>query len=237
MSKCTTQIRSVLQGYDPQNNVIYLYQPRCKMWSCPACAVTNKLLWQAKIGYGYEWYSMREIQDWRFVTITAHRKNKTAAQCLYVFPKAWAKLSARMRRKFAGMKYVILPEHHEDGRVHWHMICSGGMSTRWLKDNCAYTGLGYMGKSEPVNDSLRAIMYVSKYIGKSMIDQKWPENLRRIRTNQKWPELPASDEFDPLEVDWTYMHQYPAEGLVYIAHELELSTGIKVKVLSPSSPP
>ena len=232
MSKCQTETRSVLKGIDHETGTIYLYQPRCKMWSCPSCAGINKLLWQAKIGSGYDYYSGQGITDWRFITITAHAKNKTAQQCLYVFPKAWAKLSARMRRKYKGMKYVILPEHHKNGRVHWHMIASHGIEHRWLKDNAANCGLGFMSESKEVEDNIRAIMYVSKYIGKSLIDQEWPENLRRIRTSQKWPELLPDENYEPLELDWSYLHQYPEEGLPYLAYEIEQGTGQKVKIIS-----
>ena len=231
MTECETVNRPVLKGIHEDGKTVYLYQPRCKQWSCEPCARTNRLLWQAKIGYGYEFYTALGKKDWSFVTITAHKKCETAEQCLYVFPKAWAKLSTRMRRQYKGIRYVILPEHHANGRVHWHMIASSGIKERWVKDNCAATGLGYMGTSAIVEDSIRAIMYVSKYIGKSLDDQEWPENLRRIRTSQKWPTLPHNDGYEELPVTWMYMHTYPNEGLPYLAYELELSTGKNVIVM------
>lgn len=248
--ECQTENRPVLKGEHQETGKLYLYQPGCKMWKCAGCAGTMKLLWQARIGHGYEVYSGAGFEEWAFVTITAHKKNVTAEQCLYVFPKAWAKLSARMRRKFRGIRYVILPEHHKDGRVHWHMIASSGqdwetpggktrkgslITKRWLKDNCAYTGLGYMGDAAEVEDSLRAIMYVSKYIGKSLIDTDWPENLRRIRTSQGWPELPHEESFHDLDVEWEYMKIHSSEGLEQLAYKLELLTGKAVTVLKSKS--
>ncbi len=235
MARCDTLYRSVIKGFDPLNKQIYLYQPRCKMWSCLPCANTNRLLWQAKISNGYQVYMSTGIQEWRFVTLTSHPKLKTAEQCQYVFKSAWSKLSARMRRKYKGVRYVLLPEHNKDNRVHWHMICSHGMERRWLKDSSAKCGLGYIADCDEINDHYSAIFYVAKYLGKGIGNETWPANLRRIRTSQKWPVLPPEDEsYETIDVDWHYWLKYPTEGIDYLAYELERETGYQVNVISKS---
>lgn len=229
---CQTLKRPVLKAYDDAQKRFVLYQPRCKMWKCAPCAHVNKRLWQAKIGYGYEVYSAQGIDDWRFVTITARGYHKTCEECLLAWKQSWPKLSSRMRRAFKHMKYVLLPEHHKDGRVHWHMIASGGMTTRWIKNNAYTTGLGYIGEAKPVRDSWQAIHYVSKYITKTIGSEQWPHNLRRIRTSQNWPVLPPANEMpNHDELNWEYWLSYSSDGLGYLAYELEKTTGIRCDIL------
>lgn len=228
---CEAYERPVLKGYDRVNGICYLYQVRCKQWSCPDCARANKVAWQAKIGYGYDWYVQNNITDWMFVTLTSHPKLTTSEQCLYVWKRAWPKLSARMRRAFPGIKYVLLPEYHKDGRVHWHSIMSHGITKRWLKDNSAACGLGHIADSDSVNDSWKAIYYVSKYIGKSLGVFEWPSGLRRIRTSQKWPKQPPSEWDGKIDVQWKYLSTYPSDGLDYLASGIEEKEDIKVKIL------
>lgn len=233
MTKCQTYSRPVLKATHPETHEIYLFQPRCKMWKCVPCAYTNKLLWQAKIAHGYERYALIGVTNWMFITLTSHRRLKSTKQCLHVWKSAWAKLSARMRRKYPGFRYVLLPEHHKDGRVHWHMIASHGINARWLKDTAPKCGLGYMTDCQPIDDSIAAVMYVSKYVGKTIGAVEWPENLKRIRTSQHWPELPPDESsVAEIDMDWLYWLKYPAEGMGYLAYELERQTGVHVHVIS-----
>lgn len=231
-TECSTPKRPVLIGKKENSEIVYMFQPRCKMWKCPSCATINRLLWQAKIGHGFEWYSQRWVKDWRFITITAREYDDTEEKCLAAWRKGWGKLSTRMRREYPGIRYVLLPEHHEDGRIHWHMIASGGVTERWLKDNAPSCRLGYMNDSEPVYNQFGAIMYVSKYVSKSCGIDTFPRGLRRVRTSQKWPELPpGEDQWNTDEIEWSYLHSYYADGLTYLAHEYEAVHNVTVEVL------
>jgi hypothetical protein len=228
---CEAEKRPVLKAFDVEKNEYILYQPRCKRWSCKPCANINRLLWMAKIGYGYEHYCEVGVFGWRMLTITAHENCTNFAQCLYPFKHQWSLLSSRMRRKHPKFKYAILPECHEDGRVHWHMISSGNIKPRWLKDNARECGLGYETDSKQIRKASSAIGYVTKYISKAIYEVKWPDKLKRIRTSQKWPELPPENEEFVMDVDWYYYLSYPAEGMSFLAHELERDTGIRTRVL------
>ncbi|GAI25146.1 unnamed protein product, partial [marine sediment metagenome] len=85
---------------------------------------------------------------------------------------------------------MLISEYHKDGRVHWHMLIDAPVGRRWLKDSAAACGLGWITDCQPVHDSYRTIMYVAKYLGKTIDNVQWPRNLRRIGTSQKWPVLP-----------------------------------------------
>jgi len=229
--KCERYERAVLKAHDPERKEILLYQPRCKQWDCLPCANINKLLWQAKIGHGVEWYIDNGIEGWSMLTITAHEKCKTFIQCLYPWAKQWAKLSSRLRRENKGFRYVILPELHRDNRIHWHLIASHDVKKRWLKDNARACGLGYMADVSPLEDPALAIWYVSKYISKSLYGGNWVSNLKRIRTSQKWPVLPPNADFVQLELAWHYLSTYPVDGMDYLRAGIEESTGIKTRIV------
>ena len=230
-SICETHERPVLKAHDTQKNEILIYQPRCKMWACLPCANIQKLLWQAKVGHGVEWYKDNGIDGWSMLTVTAHERCKNFAQCLKPWTHQWSLLSARMRRKYKGFRYVMLPELHIDKRIHWHIIASHNIAERWLKDNARNCGLGYMAEAKPIVDNMQAVYYVSKYISKSLYGETWLDNLRRIRTSQKWPLLPPGDDFVKLELDWTYISKYPSDGLEYLREGIEANTGIKTRIV------
>lgn len=233
-TECQTYFRPVLEAYSGVERVVYLYQPRCKLWRCPYCATLNKQQWCVRIADGIRIYQEEGISQWNFVTITSSPKLKTLAQTMYVWPQAWAKLSRRMRYHFPGIRYVLLPEQHKDGRLHIHAIASGGLDTKWLKRNCPTCGLGYMAESDIIAEAWQSIQYVTKYLTKSSEDGKWPARFRRIRTSQGWPELQTEESWPGHELDWVYLTSYPSEGLDYLAEGLAEKKGVPVRVLRES---
>jgi len=234
MVNCTADKLPVLVAYFADKKEYLMYQPRCKLWSCEPCANINRLLWQARIGYGYEYYNLIGIDGWRMLTITSHPRARTFEQCLHIWKNAWTRLSSRMRNQCPKFRYVLLPELHKDDRLHWHMVASGDITQRWLKDNSAACGLGYMAESTKIRETMEAIGYVSKYVSKSIYQTKWPSNMRRISTSQKWPGLPTDENFKEYDVDWEYLHSYPPEGLGYLAVEWERKTKVPTRVLGSS---
>ena len=230
-TECTTYYRPVLKAYNETENLIYLYQPRCKMWACPYCAAINRSYWCKRAVAGIEHYRQQGVDGWTFVTITSHEKNKTLGKCLFVWPKGWAKLSSRIRYHHKGIKYLLIPEQHQDGRLHIHALASHGITTRFLKDNARACGLGYMGESEALGDARYAGYYCAKYLGKQTEIADWPGNFRRIRSSQKWPHPPDNDTWDGLEVDWNYLSTYPSDGLDYLAAGIKERQGIAVKII------
>lgn len=172
------------------------------MWSCKDCAEINKRRWTAIVAHGIQEYQQNGINDWRFVTITSHEKLKTFNQTLYVWREAWPTLYARMKRKFPHLKYVYLPERHKDGRLHMHGLISGGITTRWLKDNARQCGFGYKAEAEEPLSVQLACFYCLKYITKTLqFGEQWPKTLHRVRTSHKWPKSPNAPEFEQIQGD------------------------------------
>lgn len=195
-TKCASKTRPIIVGENRLESKAIIYVPRCKMWSCPSCADLNKSFWAIKIYLGIDDYKARGLVDWSFLTITMRGYHDNFEKCVAAWPKIWSRLSSRIRYHHKGVRYVLLPEQHEDGRLHVHMIASATIKKRWIKDSAFGSGGGFMGDSKPLKSSKKAAWYVSKYVGKSLGVIAWPPKFRRIRTSQKWPlvELGAGEE-------------------------------------------
>jgi len=136
-----------------------------------------------------------------------------------------------MRYKYKGIRYVLLPEQHLDGRLHIHALASNGVENRWLKNNARACGLGFMNESDLIENHKDAIPYMVKYLDKAIADENWPNRFRRVRTSQKWPKLEDQEAFDREDIGWHYLSTYPADGLEYLALGIAEKTGFDTKVL------
>jgi hypothetical protein len=112
------------------------------MWNCPVCGERLRKLWTAKIYHGVKFYSEGYSDLWYFLTITSHERNKTFTATWHVWPKAWAKLSTRMRRSFPLLRYVLIPEQHQSGRVPTHLLVVFPLKHRWVWEHGRGCGLG-----------------------------------------------------------------------------------------------
>lgn len=125
-----------------------------------------------------------EIMFW---TITSHRYNRTLLGGIAAWRKNWPKLLRRLKRKSAGVAYMQIPEQHKDGAYHVHLLTTATVNERWIKDNAAQCGLGYMDEIEPVRSPGKAAWYVAKYLTKESHLLAWPKYLRRVNLSRNWP--------------------------------------------------
>ena len=232
---CQTMSKHIIKADNKEKKISYLYLLRCKQWDCPYCGHVNKLQWVAKISHGIDVYQDNDVAQWQFLTLTSHRKLQTRNACLWVGPKAWKKLSSRLRYSYPQIKYVKIPELHKNGRVHWHLMASGGVTTAWLKRNAPKCGYGYMAEAEPVRDGYNSVLYISKELSKQLGIKMWPKGLRRIATTQGWPELPNEEEFDETDLIWNYVGIYEEHEVNMLVRKTELLTGYEVKIIANKS--
>jgi hypothetical protein len=178
----------------PSDAYAELFQPTCKNWNCPACGEANRKRWVARALHGIGYFEFLSIPIW-FATITSHEKLSANAS-FRILPRAWDKLNQRYIRKVPGREraYLAVPERHKSGKLHAHLIMTGEITKKWLKDNARSCGLGYQCDLSEVN-SLGVGGYVSKYLVKTL-DDNWPKNARRINTSRSWPDLPDLREDD-----------------------------------------
>jgi len=188
VSDCTTAGRPYLLGLNDEYQRGVLFQPRCKLWSCPYCAQVNQNLWAVRAYMGTKAYQDQGIEI-DFLTLTP-REDLTPAQSMWVFPRAWKKLSQRARRAADQFSYIMIPERFKDGRIHVHAIETGALGQTWWKNNARSSGLGYIQEEEPIRKPAGAAAYVVKYVAKSLEVLNWPARFHRVRTSRDWPPLP-----------------------------------------------
>lgn len=198
---CSTPNRPVMIGLSPATQRAVVFVPDCEMWSCPDCSKKLRERWKARVAFGTN-ALLQSGAKMNFITITSHEDLTTFAATCAVFPDAWSKLYAAIKRKTPGLAYCLIPEKHADGRLHMHMISNAAITTRWLKDNARSRGLGFMAEVDPLRTVAHAVWYVAKYLGKGLDDEPLPPHFRRIRLSQNWAALPElhepSDAYDWL---------------------------------------
>lgn len=185
---CETPNRPAMIATNSTKKILIVFRPRCKLWSCPYCAAINRKLWTARAYFAAQEFVERG-PNVAFVTLTSHEK-LTARQSWYVFPKAWKKLHARAKRRDGKAAYIMVPEQHEDGRIHVHMLTTWCLGEQWWKRNARQCGLGYMADEQYARTPGGCAYYISKYIGKQLGEMVWPKGFRRVRTSQHFPKLP-----------------------------------------------
>lgn len=216
-----------------------IFHPRCKQWSCPACAEINAAKWGA-----FARQTSAYISDHLyFVTITARGKTKSLEESMVAFTESWKRLLARVQYynslvEWAGTHgnpkrfiYLAIPEQTKKGIMHMHIICNQWLFLRlsklvperrkkrlvvlrW-KDIAMETGLGYQAKVEPINTN-KLFCYVTKYLSKDLGKVDWPKGFRRVRLSQSWPRL----ENDTIG-DWSF-HQLDPKALEW-NNQIEMS--------------
>jgi hypothetical protein len=175
-------------------------------------------MWAVRAFFGTKAYEEQNITI-SFLTLTSHEK-LTPQQALWVFPKAWKKLSQRARRAADQFSYLMIPEKTKRGVIHVHAIETSCLGTEWWSDNARASGMGYKCDESEVRTAQGSAAYVVKYLSKSLVVEEWPARFRRIRSSRDWPPLPelvapVGWQFDvvPLSVPIAEVHKrYAARG-------------------------
>lgn len=135
------------------------------------------------------------------MTLTARGgKNRTFERTLDDFQKSWPKLSRRLHYANIIHQYLAIPEQHEDGTMHMHLIITNYQNNHWLHDNAYQCGLGFEAESETIWHGAGAAAYVAKYTGKQFIGVIWPAGFRRVRASRNWPDFLENLQSE----DWQY---------------------------------
>lgn len=206
----------ILAGWDYESKRILLTRANCNQWECDECSLRLRDRWVLRAKMGATEYMKQGLRV-DFVTITSHEKLATFEQTEYVWRFAWDKLYKAIKRKAIRFEYFIVPEKHEDGRMHVHALWTAAVTKKWLKDNARSRGLGHQADVKKVEDSQRAADYVTKYVNKG-IGQEMPKGFRRVRTSQKWTDIPEPVT-DQSGLEWEYLnHQDMLERVMWYAN-------------------
>jgi len=204
LTYCPAQGTPYLKLDSEADKTRYIVKARCKRWNCPYCAHVNKHQHYIRILNGSN-ELLNQGHKLNFVTFTSHQRVRGLLSSYRVFQKAWKRLSMRLRREVAAtsdlpLAYVYIPETHADGTLHWHGLFTGGVSTRWWKDNCAQSGLGHQAKSVRIESGIQATNYCLKYITKHIGQEVDIKRFRRVNYSQNFPAQPIAKETIGFEV-------------------------------------
>jgi len=206
-----------------------LFRPRCKMWNCETCARINADLWTMRAVGGAQ--VLKDAgHELVLVTVTAHERHpvKSAVQKL---PDQWNKLRNRWQRASEKPQYMLTGEVGKRGHFHIHFITTGGMGTRWWKDNARASGFGYSNdESEGNLSASKSGFYIGKYLAKQLNNNIWAKGLHRVRTSQGWPKLPLL----PRDENWQFEVLAKGHSMVQLLCELA-DSGYRVRMADHKS--
>jgi len=202
----------LLIGWDDGSKRALVTWGNCDSWQCAECSKRMAEHWGLRASLGAN-AILRRGEPLDFVTITSHEKLPDFASTEKVWRVAWNALYCAIKRKTAGFEYLIVPEKHEDGRMHVHALWNAGVKQKWLKDNARKRGLGFMAEVSHVSHEGSARKYVLKYVGKSLGDNV-PDHFRRVRVSQGWAKVPKPDN-SLVGLRWEHIGTNGALQVVY----------------------
>jgi len=223
---CSAPNRPLLQGVNPITKRAALFRPRCGSWSCPSCAEINRKLWAFKAQHGANVLQEQNPDiPLQFVCLTSHEKLSPQAS-ISVLPKAWPKIRKRAGRA-SGLElvYFAVPERHKSGKLHLHAIVRVDLPERWWKDVPRACGMGYMNDAGELTGATPAALYVSKYLSKTLVEESWPKNHRRVRKSNNWPALPEQTGLSDLVFEIV-----PKEVSLEVAYMRLIRQGYRVEM-------
>jgi len=198
---CQGKGRPFVIAYNTQDLSGFVYQPRCGKWGCAYCAQLNKEEWIYAAIYAAS-HLPAELPSLKFVTITS-RSYVGNAKSILIFKMAWPKLIRRVSyHQEVKPEYLLIPEHHQSGKLHAHMLITADHhSDHWWHEQAYKSGLGYQAKEKPVYDPPHAGQYVSKELTKQLAGKTWPKNFRRVRLSLLWPRVPEGEKLPTWEYE------------------------------------
>lgn len=181
------------------NRVIF-FRPNCKMWKCDFCGQQRARWFMLLAAHGHDELTA-EGRHVYFATVTSRQDVRTMEKGLKRWRSNWPKLLRRMKRAGGFCAYLQVPEQHKSGAFHVHLLTTCTITERWLKDNAASCGFGYIADYEQVRASGKAAQYVSKYLTKDSHRLKWPKYFRRVNLSRNWPRPIPLEKSNSWEVE------------------------------------
>lgn len=199
--RCQTSGRPYILARKTSEKNAIVFQPDCGQWDCPYCAEKRKNEWFLRAYKGVsEFTGSGHSVD--FITLTARGGAKRSVSgALLAFKLGWPKLRKRVVYRQQKISYIMIPEQHQSGVMHCHVLATNEQSKKWWKDNAYKSGLGYQVKVKPVIDPGQGAFYVCKYIGKDFVSVTWPKGFRRVRVSQDWPRLELPEGESPFDYE------------------------------------
>jgi hypothetical protein len=160
-------------------------------------------------------YATDDGVQWSFVTLTANRKTRTLEGSHQNLARGWNRLNLRLKRQFPGFAFVRVWELHKKRAFHAHYLWRALPSKRWVKDNAAACGMGFMADIAvlDMNERAKSVFYVAKYMTKEGVD--FPKDIRRISCSRNFPNKAKEESTQDWRVLGTTLEEYDAWTLAW----------------------
>lgn len=170
----------------------------CKKWTCSTCgpAKVHQLTALAVAA-----------RPERFVTLSR------VAPDLKITYRRLQTLSKALRRRDYTWEYLAVPERHQNGFWHLHILQRGDfIPQRVLSERAESAGMGRVVHIRKVSEGDQAARYLSKYLAKSMRDESF-RNMNRYRASRGfWPgglQAHRDHVFGESSGDWNVVGRTP----------------------------
>jgi hypothetical protein len=229
--RCETPGRPYLVGKDAAAKKAIVMRPNCNLWTCPYCGPAKATAW-ALTGWHGAQKLMEDGYTLSFITITSRGgEGRTRDRALSAFGVAWPKLRQRAKYASGGMfEYLLVPEQHQNGIIHAHLIATNTLNQRWWKDTAFECGLGYMSKVRNIDEPIYASFYVTKYLSKDLLTVQWPKGFRRVRTSQGWPQIEQPGQPENFEYEVFFERgalNWEIYLLIDLGYDVKVTEGVK----------
>lgn len=214
-----------------------VYQGCCNSWSCSRCGYIRATREYHRVQMGSELLRASGENLW-FITLTAPGGDTSVAEAEENWYKGttrvWNALRNQHKRAGGSWDYYCVTERQRRGHPHAHYIITAtprdtaltdvgavlyegryqseaGLYSWWLAERCDKHNIGTVHDIQPITDVERVSSYVSKYMFKSLLQDAWPKNWRRVRSSRTWyrpKESKAEEAFALLYgKDWDRLSQ------------------------------
>lgn len=143
-------------------------------------------------------YKISRANDWHFFATFTLKDESYRYDFLLSTKKLRTWLNNFKKRFCADLQYIVVPEFHKDGAIHFHALLQSAtlftlLKTRWCDKNKFYLPLYKLGISEleKVKDRYRVSNYICKYITKEL--QSYSGKQRYFRSQGL--KLPSDREY------------------------------------------
>lgn len=213
-----------------------VYQGCCNSWTCSRCGLMRASTEYHRIRAGVQILNNMSVPIW-FVTLTAPGAGTSVSDAEESWYNGTMKTLNALRNQYkrAGgddWYYAAVTERQRRGHPHAHYMLTAvpadvalaepgarlrdgrinqqrTLQSDWLSDRCERNGLGTVFDMQAVTEPSQVAAYISKYLFKSLLDQQWPKNWRRVRYSRSWykPDAKSADEAIALlgANQWDYL--------------------------------
>ena len=190
-----------------------VYQGCCNSWECERCGFIRARNEYHRLRYGCQNLWDKSVQLW-MITLTSPGQGTDIEAAEQNWYNGTMKTLNALRNQYKrgggeNWYYACVTERQKRGHPHAHYIITAvpkdlawaapgatlrdgrmnhqaSLQSDWLVDRLDVNRMGTVYDIQPIDDAAKVSAYVSKYLFKSLLQEKWPKGWRRVRYSRNW---------------------------------------------------